>query len=720
MANDLASAHSSYLRSAAHQPVAWRQWSEASFALAREQNKPILLDVGAVWCHWCHVMDRESYEDPRLAELINGRFIPIKVDRDERPDVDSRYQLAVSALTGQGGWPLTAFLTPDGEPFYGGTYFPPSDAMGRPSFRRVLESIAQAYAEQPAQIKESARRVMEALSGMEQPPAAETALSPALLDRIFEAAVRTFDSVNGGFGHAPKFPHPAILDLLLDRCRRRNDMVAGNIAFLTLDKMARGGMYDHLGGGFHRYSVDEHWAVPHFEKMSYDNSELLKNYIHAAQVTGSRAYAGVALDIMRWVEAWLSDRERGGFYASQDADISLDDDGDYFTWTREEARAALADADFELAADYFGIAARGPMHHNPEKNVLAARESVAEWAHRRKLSEAEAAAGLARIKEALYAARLRRPAPFVDRTIYASWNAMFVSAYLEAHHLLPLAANDAERGRLEQGRAFALRSLDRLLAEITPGRGLRHALFAAPHDGAEPRRVEEAVFTLDDQVFAALAALDGFAATGAPRYFEAGRDLAELCLRDYAAPEGGFTDLPRGASAPLGALAATRKPLQDSPTPSGNAAAALLCLRLAALTGDAKWRETAHATLEHFAGAATAFGIFAGTYGVALQVYFAEPLEVVILDGGDGLAPALAAEARRDFRLGKLVVALPAGADPARVPAALAAIAANAPDGGRRSTALVCTRGACQPPVHAPDELAGQLAALEVHGTSRP
>ncbi|MGH9540601.1 MAG: thioredoxin domain-containing protein [Terriglobales bacterium] len=715
MGNDLAEASSSYLRSAAHQPVAWRRWNEASFALARQENKPILLDVGAVWCHWCHVMDRESYENPETAALINRHFVPIKVDRDERPDVDSRYQLAVSALTGQGGWPLTAFLTPDGEPFFGGTYFPPSEGFGRPSFRRVLDAIAEAYRQQPGQVKESARRVMEALSGMEQPAGEASApLTPALLDTIYDAAVRTFDSVHGGFGHAPKFPHPAAVDLLLDRFRRGNDMVAGNIAFLTLDKMARGGVYDQLGGGFHRYSVDEHWGVPHFEKMAYDNSELLKNYVHAAQATGSRSYFEVALDIMRWVDEWLSDRARGGFYASQDADTSLDDDGDYFTWTREEARAALDDGDFALAADYFDLAERGPMHHNPAKNVLAARESVAEWARRRRWSETEAREALARVKQALYAARLRRPAPFVDRTVYAGWNGLFISAYLAAYSLLPLAASEAERQRLEQGRDFALRSLDRLLAEITPGQGLRHALFTAPAADAPPRRIAEPVYTLEDQVFTALAALDAFEETGAPGYFEAGRELADICLRDYADPAGGFADIPRAQGAALGALSATRKPLQDSPTPSGNAAAAWLCLRLHALTDEVRWQEAARQTLEYFAGAALSYGIFAGTYALAAQVYFGAPLQVVVLEGEDGGVVQLLATARAGYRLGKSVIRLPAGGDSTRLPSALAAIAAQRPAGAdRRAMALVCTGRVCQPPAHESDELTGLLAALE-------
>src|SRR5207249_3092037 len=327
--NSLAKASSSYLRSAMHQPIQWHEWGEEAFATARRENKPILLDIGAVWCHWCHVMDRESYDNAETAQMVNERFIAIKVDRDERPDIDSRYQIAVSSISGQGGWPLTAFLTPDGKPFYGGTYFPPNDHYGRPSFRRVLLSISDAFREKHGDVLEQSKLVEGALAHAESHMGRSGDFSPSVIDEIVQAALKMFDSRNGGFGSAPKFPHPAVLDLLIDQNARQHDERLREAFVMTLEKMARGGVYDQLAGGFHRYSVDERWIVPHFEKMCYDNSELLKTCVHGYQATGSEFFADVARDIVRWMDEWLSDREHGGFYASQDADYSMDDDGDY-------------------------------------------------------------------------------------------------------------------------------------------------------------------------------------------------------------------------------------------------------------------------------------------------------------------------------------------------------------------------------------------------------
>jgi len=371
--NSLARASSAYLRSAMHQPIQWHEWGEEAFAAAQRDNKPMLLDIGAVWCHWCHVMDRESYDDPKVAAIVNENFIAVKVDRDERPDIDSRYQAAVSAVSGQGGWPLTAFLTPDGKPFYGGTYFPPTDGYGRPSFKRVLLSIANAYREKNSDVVEQAKMVESAIAQSESFAGRDGRVSANIIAAIQKSAFKMFDPQHGGFGQAPKFPHPSALDLLIERYARTGDEESRSLIVTTLEHMAKGGVYDQLAGGFHRYSVDEGWLVPHFEKMCYDNSELLKNYVHAHQATGSEFFASVARDIIRWMDEWLSDRERGGFYASQDADISMDDDGDYFTWTPDETRAALTEEEAQVAGLHYDINEVGEMHHNPAKNVLWVR-----------------------------------------------------------------------------------------------------------------------------------------------------------------------------------------------------------------------------------------------------------------------------------------------------------------------------------------------------------
>ena len=498
-----------------HQPIQWHEWGEEAFAAAKRENKPILLDIGAVWCHWCHVMDRESYESAETAEIINREFIAVKVDRDERPDVDSRYQLAVSAIAGTGGWPLTVFLTPDGRPFYGGTYFPPIDQWGRPSFKKILTAIADAYRNRREEVLKSADEAMNVLTNAENFAGRESQFSPRLVGVMVQSALPVFDEKNGGFGSAPKFPHPAALDLLMDWYARTGEERVATVITTTLTHMARGGVYDQLAGGFHRYSVDEHWTVPHFEKMSYDNSELLKNYVHGYQVFGFEFYAHVARDIIRWMDEWLSDREHGGFYASQDADINLDDDGDYFTWTRDEAQAVLIGDEFEAAALHYDIEATGEMHHNPAKNVLWVRALPEEVASRMGVDVSKALDLLASAKTKLYAARLQRPTPFIDKTVYVNWNAMCVSAYLQAAQVL----------NLEDARKFALRSLDRILAEAWDNeRGLSHVIAYA--DGSAEKRIVRGM--LDDYAFTTLACLDAYEVTGAISYFNFARRIKTL------------------------------------------------------------------------------------------------------------------------------------------------------------------------------------------------
>jgi len=522
-------------------------------------------------------MDRESYENADTAAIINQQFVAVKVDRDERPDVDSRYQLAVSAISGTGGWPLTVFLTPDGHPFYGGTYFPPDDRWGRPSFKKILLAIAEAYRERRDEVLKSAGEAMDMLAAAEAYAGRQTELSPRLVGIMVQSALPIFDEKNGGFGSAPKFPHPASLDLLMDWYVRTREERVATVVTTTLTKMAQGGVYDQLAGGFHRYSVDERWIVPHFEKMSYDNSELLKNYVHAYQVFGHDFYARVARDIVRWMDEWLSDREHGGFYASQDADINLDDDGDYFTWTVEEARAVLSDEEFQAAALHFDIEETGEMQHNAAKNVLWIRALPEEVASRMGIDSARALDLLASAKTKLYAARLQRPTPFVDKTVYVNWNAMCVSAYLQAAQVLGF----------EDARKFALRSLDRILSEAWDAqRGLAHVISYGDAKAA-PRLVRG---LLDDYAFTALACLDAYEVTGAMSYFKFAQQIADEMIRRFGDPtSGGFfdTEATLEDKLKLGALSARRKPFQDAPTPAGNPGAAIALLRLHAYTNKA-------------------------------------------------------------------------------------------------------------------------------------
>ncbi len=701
--NSLAHASSAYLRSAMHQPIQWHEWGEEAFAAAQRENKPILLDIGAVWCHWCHVMDRESYESAETAAIINREFIAVKVDRDERPDVDSRYQLAVSAISGTGGWPLTVFLTPDGHPFYGGTYFPPVDQWGRPSFTKILLAIADAYRERRDEVLKSADEAMNVLSNAESFASQQTEFSPRLVGVMVQSALPIFDEKNGGFGSAPKFPHPAALDLLMDWYVRTREERVATVVTTTLTKMAQGGVYDQLAGGFHRYSVDEHWTVPHFEKMAYDNSELLKNYVHGYQVFGFEFYAHVARDIIRWMDEWLSDRAHGGFYASQDADIDLDDDGDYFTWTRDEAKAVLTDDEFEAAALHYDIEQTGEMHHNPAKNVLWLRAMPEEVASRMGVDVAKALDLLASAKTKLYAARSQRPTPIVDKTVYVTWNAMCVSAYLPAAQVL----------RLDNARKFALRSLDRILSEAwDDGRGLAHVIaYADPSAGKRFIRG-----MLDDYAFTVLACLDAYEVTGAISYFNFARSIADQMITRFAdSKSGGFFDTEASLEdkLQLGVLSTRRKPFQDAPTPAGNPSAAIALLRLHAYTNDAKYRETAELTLAAFAGAAEQFGIYAGTYGIA-ATWLSRPHTQVVVIGEDDNAAALLQAAIAPFAVNKSVVHLTDSEAVAQnLPPVLAETVPSLPAlKEKKSVAIVCTNFACQPPVENPEELSKMLREL--------
>ena len=699
--NSLSRASSSYLRSAMHQPIHWHEWGEEAFEVAKRENKPILLDIGAVWCHWCHVMDRESYEDPEIAQIVNDRFVTIKVDRDERPDIDSRYQVAIQTISGQGGWPLTAFLTSEGKPFYGGTYFPPDDHYGRPSFRRVLLAISDAYQNKNSDVSEQAKLVEGAIANSESMAGKTGEFSLNVVDEIVQAALRSFDETNGGFGNAPKFPHPSMIDLLIDQYARTKDDRLMHVFAVTLEKMACGGVYDQLAGGFHRYSVDERWIVPHFEKMSYDNSELLKNYVHAFHATHDEFFAEVACDIIRWMDGWLSDREHGGFYASQDADISLEDDGDYFTWTVDEVKAVLTEEEAQVACLHYDINEIGEMHHNPAKNVLYQRAPVEEIVARLKLHREGIVELLNSVKRKMYAARRKRPTPYIDKTIYVGWNALCISAYLEASRTL----------NLSDARHFALRSLDRILsAAWDEHRGLGHVVA---YSEAKVSKKDGAGF-LDDYAFTAIACLDAYEATSDMTYFRVARSITDhMIARLYDPTSGGFFDSPP-AEGSLGVLAAPRKPFQDSPTPAGNPMAAIAMTRLHALTGDTSYRDMAHRTLELLTGGAAQYGIFAATYGLAATSFGISHCEIVVV-GEDSLADELYAQAIAQSAQGNSILRLNFGqAVEQNLPPSLSATIPHLPPvQQKRTCAIVCSAGSCKPPAHTVEQLQQILGSRE-------
>jgi uncharacterized protein len=472
-----------------------------------------------------------------------------------------------------------------------------------------------------------------------------------------------------------------------------------------LERMAKGGIYDHLGGGFHRYSVDEQWIVPHFEKMLYDNAGLLKNYVHAFQSFVDPEFARVAKDIVRWMDTWLTDRERGGFFASQDADINLDDDGDYFTWTKAEAASVLSLEELAIAAPYYDIGDLGDMHHNPQKNVLHVKQALDEVAAREGYPPEKARTLLTAAQAKLYDARNRRPIPFIDKTIYTNWNALAVSAYLEAAQVL----------RLPEAKKFALLTLDRLLAEGWDNKlGLAHVIAYSGKDvGVGENGGKRIQGLLDDYAFLADALLDGWLASGKIKYYHAALEIAERMVADfYDTATGGFFD---AAALPgetvLGALTARRKPLQDSPTPAGNPAAAAVLLRLEALNGRSDFRERAKDTLEAFAGIVEHFGLYAGTYGLALERLLLPANQVVVI-GEDQAAERLELVATARYGVDKSVLRLTRAQVANELPPLLAETLPQLPQlRGTSSFAVVCKGVSCRPPTTDAERLLEMLRA---------
>jgi uncharacterized protein YyaL (SSP411 family) len=704
--NRLSAATSAYLRSAAHQPVDWYPWSDEPFARAKAENKPILLDIGAVWCHWCHVIDRESYDSPEIARIINDHFVAVMVDRDERPDIDVRYQSAVSAITGQGGWPLTAALTSEGKVFFGGTYFPPDNAMGRPGFRQVLLAVAEFYRTKREQAHAYADELFQALHRLGAARASEEALTPQLVDSAVADIARQFDPQNGGFGGAPKFPHTGALELLLRRHDRTGDPQALAIVTRTLEKMGRGGVYDQLGGGFHRYSVDASWIVPHFEKMIYDNAELLRNYAHAYQATGNAFFREVAEGVVGYVTGTLTDPTLGGFYASQDADQSLDDDGDYYTWAPEEAAVALSPEELAVASQAYHLEGQGEMHHDPRRHVLfidKSPDAVAALLGRPAAAVQDLIVGA---KQRLLAARSARPAPFVDSTIYTGWNGMMISAFLEA-------ARAFDRPDI---RATALRALDRIVRdayqpsaeEPCGGDGRPPARRGFCHVASAPGGVAG---LLDDQVWMARALVDAFEQTGDPRHLALAEETMAYVIRECQAPWGAFYDTARPASTgdrpPLG-LGVPYVPTQDSPTPAGNAVAVLVLDRLALITEEACYREAAERVLRVCAPAGTAHGLFAASLILALDLHLEPPLHVVVVGPrGDPRVGALHRAALAVYRPGTVVHLYDPAASAGRLPSGIPAVV-----GGSAPRVFACSATACAPPADTPEAVHETILAF--------
>ena len=676
--NRLIDAQSRYLRDAAYQPVGWYEYGDEAFAEARRQHKPVFLDIGASWCHWCHVIDRESYENPEIATLLNELFIPIKVDRDERPDIDARYQTAVQLLTGQGGWPLTVFLTPDGLPFYGGTYFPPRDAQGHFGLRTLLPRLARTWREHRDDLLDVAETVSEHTA-----QAHIHALEPGAIDeetyhRLAGNVLQRFNVEDGGFEHtAPKFPHPGAIDLALLELFRTGSAPWHAVVTTTLKGMAYGGIYDQLGGGFHRYAIDAHWSVPHFEKLGAYNGLLLGNYARAFRATGFPLFREIAAGMFAYLFHVLSDRELGGFYNAQDADAGANDDGRYWTWTQEEFLAALSPGQAEVMTRYYGVSAEGNMPEGA-RNVLRVSETPEAIARAVHLPLEEVQRHLTRGNGQLLQARLRRRAPAVDTTLYINGNALLISGCLEAGLWLEQA----------EATELALRAADRLLREAyDESAGMYHTLTPA---GARLPGL------LEDQVYMATALLDAYTVSGAPRYLSAAQRLLDLCLERYWDRDlGGFLDT-AAEHAVTDFLHQPRKMVEDLPTPSPNAVAALALGRLAALTGEARYREFAENTLGLFSAHAPEYGPLAAYYGLAVYFHLHPPALVTILGHADeAAAEALRQAALHAYRPGRQVVLLAPETRGLPFPPA---------DGGA-AIAYVCAGQACAPPTTDPETL---------------
>lgn len=620
--NRLAQEKSPYLLQHAFNPVDWYPWGEAAFAKARSENKPIFLSIGYSTCHWCHVMEHKSFESDSIAALMNENFVCIKVDREERPDVDKVYMTTVQALTGQGGWPLSVWLTPDLKPFFGGTYFPPDSRHGRPGFPDVLRQLSKAWREQREQILASGDNILAALK--EHTLAARdtaTVLLAPLARTAFGQFQQSYDARLGGFGNAPKFPRPSVFNFLLRYAARNNDRNAVEMTLHTLERMWAGGMYDHLGGGFHRYSVDANWRVPHFEKMLYDQALLVWSYLEAYQITREDFYAQVARETLDYVLRDMTHPE-GGFYSAEDADSALDPkhpeekvEGAFYMWERAEIVAALGEADAEVFNYFYGVSDSGNTISDPQgefekRNVLYAAYTLAEAAKRFKRSEPELAALVASAKAKLFEARAHKPRPHLDDKIITAWNGLMISAFARAGQVL----NEPKY----------LEAATRAAAFVT-------AKNYDPNTHTLKRRYRagEAKFPahLDDYAFFTLGLLDLYEASFEVKCLQQAVALTETQLRLFRDEHGGgFFDSAGDDATILLRL----KEEYDGAEPSGNSIAAWNLLRLAQMLNRQEWWDLAESTMRAFASRAERMPHAMPQMLAAMDFGFDKPKQIII------------------------------------------------------------------------------------------
>ena len=652
--NRLADETSPYLLQHAHNPVDWYPWGEEALARARNEDKPIFLSIGYSACHWCHVMERESFEDPQIAEQLNHDFVSIKVDREERPDIDSIYMQAVQMMTGHGGWPMSMFLTPDGKPFHAGTYFPPTDRHGMPGFRRVLTQVADSYRTRRKDVEEASNEVQQAISGSMQPQKSGRPIDRQALEKAAAKMAQSYDRVHGGFGGAPKFPPSMSLDFLMQVAHRTLDQGLREIVVNTLTKMARGGIYDQVGGGFHRYSVDAQWLAPHFEKMLYDNALLARLYTRAWQWTKDPFFARIAHEILGFVEREMTSPD-GGFYSTLDAD-SEGEEGKFYVWDRAEVMQILGSDEGKVFCDYFDITDRGNWEG---KNILNVPRDVAVDADL-----------MARGKCKLYGVRSQRVWPGRDEKILSGWNGWMLAAFADATTAFD---RDHYRDIVRRNAAFLLSRID------ANGRLIRHARIAG---------------LLEDYAGAAWGLSLAYEATHERRFIDAAKRLADQLIERFADENGGFFDTPIDHEK----LITRPKDLFDNATPGGNSVAADVMLRLALIFGEERYAQHATDTLESISPLAERYpNGFGFLLGVA-EWCAGSPREIAIT-GNDDTFKALRRIVGAEFLPHRVLVA---GKDSADLPL----MENRASD---QSMAYVCQAYACLEPTSDPERLRALL-----------
>jgi uncharacterized protein YyaL (SSP411 family) len=617
--NRLANEKSAYLQHASHQKIDWYPWSEEAFERAERENKPVFLSSGAIWCHWCHVMARECFEDEEVARLLNEYFIPVKLDRDQRPDIDRRYQQALAAMGVSGGWPLSIFLTHDKKPFYGGTYFPPDEGFGRPGFKTILLAISRLYRENKDEATGYGEKYIEFLKN--QVTVSGGGLDEAMLDEAEEKMLSGMDHLHGGFGCAPKFAMSGALEFLIHRYFFRKNEALGGAIKKALTSMADGGIHDQLGGGFHRYSTDMAWIIPHFEKMADDNAWLLRNYIDAYCTFGDNYFKEVTEGIIAFLRRELSHPD-GGFYASQDADVTPDDEGGYFLWQDEGFKNLLTDEEYKVLSHYF-LHQNGAMRHDTSKMVLHVTEGTGELAKKLDMEEREVEEILLSGKQRLLKERGGRRKPVIDRAMYTSLNGMLISAFLKAFRAL----GD------KSVKEFAIMSLNRILKINVLNGKLFHS------EGVEA--------FLDDYVNLIDALISAYEVSGDKNYLDQADLYMGQCVGKFLdKKDGGFFDTE-------GEVIGMRlKGVEDTPHPSANSTGIMCLIKLSLMLGRDEYMRYAESALTHFALVARAIGIHGGYYFCALDAYFhMMKLDVHALPGS-----GLADEALTGFSPYKCVV----------------------------------------------------------------